>query len=57
MFGDILKDLRKQEKLSQAELADILGISKSAVGMYEQNKRSPHSDDLLKRIQDILALR
>ena len=50
MFGDILKDLRKQEKLSQAELAEILGISKSAVGMYEQNKRSPHSDDLLKRI-------
>lgn len=50
MFGDILKNLRKQEGLSQAELADILGISKSAVGMYEQNKRSPHSDDLLIRI-------
>ncbi len=50
MFGEILKDLRKREGLSQAELADILGISKSAVGMYEQNKRSPHSDDLLKRI-------
>ena len=50
MFGEILKDLRKQEGLSQAELADILGISKSAVGMYEQNKRSPHSDDLLKKI-------
>ena len=50
MFGKILKDLRKQEGLSQAELAEILGISKSAVGMYEQDKRSPHSDELLMRI-------
>lgn len=50
MFGEVLKDLRKKEGLSQAELAEILGISKSAVGMYEQSKRSPHSDDLLKKI-------
>lgn len=47
MLGEILKDLRKRAGLSQAELADILGVSKSTVGMYEQNKRSPHSDEIL----------
>ncbi|MCR4718372.1 MAG: helix-turn-helix domain-containing protein [Firmicutes bacterium] len=47
MFGEILKDLRKREGLSQAELAEILGVSKSTVGMYEQSKRRPHSDALL----------
>ena len=50
MFGEVLKDLRKREGLSQAELAEILGVSKSTVGMYEQSKRSPHSDELLMRI-------
>ncbi|MBR4723266.1 MAG: helix-turn-helix domain-containing protein [Clostridia bacterium] len=50
MFGDVLKELRKREGLSQAELAEILGVSKSTVGMYEQSKRSPHSDELLMRI-------
>jgi repressor LexA len=50
MFGEVLRDLRKREGLSQAELAEILGVSKSTVGMYEQSKRSPHSDELLMRI-------
>lgn len=50
MFGEVLRDLRKHEGLSQAELAEILGVSKSTVGMYEQSKRSPHSDELLMRI-------
>ena len=50
MFGEILRNLRKEKGLSQAELATILGVSKSTVGMYEQSKRSPHSDDLLMRI-------
>ncbi len=50
MFGKILRDLRKQEGLSQDELASILGISKSTIGMYEQGKRRPHSDEVLKGI-------
>ena len=50
MFGEILKNLRKEKGLSQAELAKILGVSKSTVGMYEQSKRSPRSDVILMRI-------
>ena len=50
MFGEILRNLRKEKGLSQAELATILGVSKSTVGMYEQSKRSPHSDAILMRI-------
>lgn len=50
MLGEILRDLRKRNGLSQVELANILGVSKSCIGMYEQNKRSPHSDEILMSI-------
>jgi len=50
MFGEILKELRKREGLTQEQLAKILGVSKSTVGMYEQSQRRPHSDELLMRI-------
>ena len=33
--------MRKDRHLSQAELADRLGISPSAVGMYEQGRQEP----------------
>lgn len=40
-FAAILKSLRTNNSLSQAELAAKLGISKSSVSMYEQGKREP----------------
>ena len=48
LFSNKLKQIRKQSGLGQQELADILGISKSAVSMYEQGKREPNFDLLLK---------
>ena len=43
----ILK-LRKQNKLSQSQLAKDLNISPSALGMYEQGRRMPSLDILVK---------
>lgn len=40
-FGDKLKTLRKSKKLTQAELADKLEISKSSVTSYEQGRIYP----------------
>ena len=48
MLGDQIKQLRKQHKWTQGNLAEQLGISKSAVGMYEQNRRQPDHKILLK---------
>lgn len=55
MFGDRLKQVRTQNELTQAELAKKLGISTSAIGMYEQNRREPSADIILK-ILDIFGL-
>ncbi len=41
-----LRELRNSRKLSQQELADKLGISKSSVNMYERGEREPGLDTL-----------
>lgn len=40
-FNKILKQLRLGKNLTQAELAEVLGISKSSISMYEQGNREP----------------
>ena len=46
MIGNRIKEIRKSKKISQQKLADMLGISKSSVSLYEMNKIDP--SDLLK---------
>lgn len=41
MLGARIAALRREKGLSQAELAQRLQISASAVGMYEQGRREP----------------
>ena len=41
MFKDALKNFRQKAELTQAELADKAGISRSAVAMYERGEREP----------------
>lgn len=40
-FNEILKKLRVDAGLSQSALADLIGISRSAIGMYELGNREP----------------
>ena len=44
-FGSMLKYLREREGLSQRELAKKIGMSASAICMYEQGKRQPKFED------------
>lgn len=53
MKPEILRQLRKEHGLSQAKLAKLLGISASAVGMYEQGRREPDGN-LLMRMASVL---
>ncbi len=46
LFSDMLTSLRKQEGLSQKELADKTGLTRSAIGMYETGKREPDFETL-----------
>ena len=46
-FGKKLKELRKQSSMTQKQLADKLGITKSVVSYYELSERTP-SPEVLK---------
>jgi len=47
MFDKRLKYLRKKHNLKQSDLAKILNISDSAIGLYEQGRRNPDKDTLI----------
>lgn len=48
MTGERIRSLRKQAGFKQSELAAQLGVSTSAVGMYENNRRVPPRPVLLR---------
>lgn len=48
MLGEHIRLLRRRSKMTQGELAKRLEISQSAVGMYEQGRREPPYDLLIK---------
>ena len=41
LFGDRLKALRTEERLTQKQLADSLGLAFSTISMYERGTREP----------------
>jgi len=41
MIGERLKQLRKNKGITQRELADIIGVRKSVISLYETNKNDP----------------
>ena len=47
-FGNTLKKLRLQESLTQQQLADKLGVTKSVVSYYELQERYPSPEVLTK---------
>lgn len=45
-FQNVFKKLRLSRGYTQAELADLLGISRSRIGMYETGAREPDFETL-----------
>lgn len=55
MFGARLRTLRMKRRLTQQNMADMLGVSLNAYQKYEQSERSP-AFDMLVKIADILKV-
>lgn len=53
-LGDRIQELRKQNKLSQTELASKIGVSKSQMIRYENKGVQPPAD-ILNKLADVLS--
>lgn len=47
-FGCRLKELRKQNGLTQKQIADRIGVTKSVISFYELKERAPSPEVLIK---------
>jgi transcriptional regulator with XRE-family HTH domain len=48
MLGDKIKSLRKKKGLTQQELSDAIGVSRSTIGMVEKNLQGTGNETLIK---------
>lgn len=48
LLGARIKELRNKYKLTQNELANQVGVTKSTIAAYENNSRQPSYDVLIK---------
>lgn len=47
-FSEKLKQLRKVAGYTQEELASKIGVTPGSIGLYEQERREPDNDTLIK---------
>jgi len=47
-FGDRLRSLRKQKKLTQKQLAALIGVKNSIISFYEVGDRIPSPEIIIK---------
>mgnify|MGYP003606731628 CR=1 FL=1 len=55
MFSHNLTELRKNKKITQAEMADILGVARTTYSSYEQGRRTPDAE-IQKKIADFFKV-
>lgn len=46
-FGEVLKDLRKKNKLTQDKIGKLVNVDRSNVANYEAGKRQPTIESLI----------
>lgn len=50
-LGDRLKELRNRRGIHQSDIANILGVTRQAVSMYERGERDP-SYEMVEKLAD-----
>jgi transcriptional regulator with XRE-family HTH domain len=54
-FGEILKKLRQGKKMSQTEMAKVLGKTQSSIAYYEKNEKKP-GPEIINKIADYFSV-
>lgn len=56
MFKDILRQLRTERNLTQAEIAEAIGVSAATIGNYEQGTREPRKKEIWQKLSDYFGV-
>jgi len=55
-FGEKVKALRNQKKMSQGELAKVIGVSPRTVLYYEQGESYPRNRDIYRKLAELFEV-
>lgn len=55
-FGDLLRSLRKQHKITQRQLAALVGIDFTYISKIESGTMDPPAEDKIIRIAEVLGV-
>jgi transcriptional regulator with XRE-family HTH domain len=53
MFGDRLRKLREDARMTQAQLGKLVGVSDRVIGYYESNDRFPKKQETLQKFSEV----
>lgn len=56
MFKEKLKQLRIERNLTQADVANAIGVSPATIGNYEQGTRQPRNNEVWQKLADYLGV-
>jgi transcriptional regulator with XRE-family HTH domain len=55
-FGCYLESLRRNRRLKQKDIAEMIGVNPSYISAMESGKKGPPSDDLIRSLAESLNL-
>lgn len=56
-FGDKIRELRKEKKMTQQKLGDMVGVSHRTIRSWEVEGRYPKQSSLYQKLADALQCR
>jgi HTH-type transcriptional regulator, competence development regulator len=55
-FGELLKTLRKEKRMSQRKLGELAGIDFTYISKIENGTQAPPSEDVIRKIAELLEV-
>lgn len=55
-FGELIKEARKEKKITQRELASLIGVDFTYISKIETGALEPPSEEVIKKISKILDI-
>lgn len=55
-FGELLKNIRKEKRISQRKLGEMVGIDFTYISKIENGTQAPPSEEVIRKIANVLEV-